>query len=401
MKKSNIRFFKAGIVILIAFSVMVTSVQGATINYETPTINKLNQKQWTTLFYLDYDYGNVPFDALEQVFIDEISSSESVNVVVIQDTLDKPAFIYYIDENHNKTVLEELGEVNMADYITLRDFIEYGKQNYPADSYLLWVVNHGGAWKGACIDETNNGLALSMDGFQKALTESGGVDVICFLACLMASLEAVYELRDVVDVYVGSEDLAWGSSWDGVSGDINQLLTDFPDSSNEEVGEEIVNSFVKQANPPVNKLSISAMKTDKVETLVDALSVLAKYFVTHWFRSYGKVSKAFEKTFLLAQLDQWAEVFLVYDLKGFVENLPETEKTKAVLDAFDEVVIAEAHGEDEVETQGLSIFIQARESPYKLYRTYVNKDTGLDFPVDTWWNEFLFLFILTNRILLK
>ena len=54
----------------------------------------------------------------------------------------------------------------MGDYQTLSYFINYGKQNYPADRYLLWIYNHGGGWKGACMDDTNNDPLLTMDDFQ-------------------------------------------------------------------------------------------------------------------------------------------------------------------------------------------------------------------------------------------
>jgi hypothetical protein len=52
-------------------------------------------------------------------------------------------------------------------------------------------------------------------------------------------------------------------------------------------------------------------------------------------------------------------------------------------------------------THGLSIFFQPRASSYGLFRDYRDENYGLDFAQDTFWNEFLFLFILTNVILKK
>jgi hypothetical protein len=289
----------------------------------------------------------------------------------------------------------------MADYIVLKNFIEYGKEHYPADRYLLWVYDHGGAWKGACLDETDKAIGMTLDKFQKALSETGGVDIICFLACLMSSLEAVYELRNFVDVFVGSEDLAYGSWFDDICGDTNQLLTDSPSLSNEEICIEIVNFFQESNNPPVNKLTMSALRTDKIESLAKAIDDLVRYYCKHWLRYYSFVKKAYDNTFLLSDLDEWAKVFEVYDLRDFIENLPQCTKTKAVLDAFDEAVITEVHGTDMEETHGLSIFFQPRISPYGLLRDYKNKNYGLDFPQDSYWNEFLSLFIFSNVVLRK
>jgi len=399
MKNIKWKSFEAGAMTCILLGVLVTSVQA--VNFETADVfeNQPANKAWTTLYYIDNDFSGGYADPLEMVFIDEIGSTSSVNVVVIQDKLNEPAFIYYIDENHNKVVLEELGEVNMADWQVLRDFISYGKQNYPADRYLLWVVDHGGAWKGACLDETDNAIGMTMQGYQKALSQVGGVDVISFLACLMSSIEVVYELRDLVDVVVGSEDLQYVTAWNGVCGDTNQLLDGSPLVSNEEVGIRIVNSFQEQNNPPVNKLTASAIRTDKIVPLANAVSDLAKYYSSHWLRYYRVVKKAYDNTFLLSDMDEWAAVFEVYDLIDFIENLPQCAKTEAVLEAFNEAVIAEVHGADMEETHGLSIFFQSKVSSYKLFMDYNNKNYGLDFAIDTWWNEFLFRFILTNSIL--
>lgn len=399
MKNKKVGVIKMGILLCTVAIVMIPSVQAVNFNNKASS-NITQNKSWTALFYIDNDYHNGG-DLLESLFIDEISSNENLNVFVIQDKLNGPAFYYFIDESHNKILLEELGEVNMADYKTLRDFINYGKNNYPADRYFLWVVDHGGAWKGACMDDTSGELAMSMDGLQQALTESGGVDIISFLACLMSSLESVYELRDLVDVYIGSEDLAYSAAWNGVCGDTNQLLTDFPELSTEETSIEVVNYFQENVNPYANKLTMSAIRADKVGELTNAVNSLAKYFVFHWIRSYFNVKDAFDSTFLLADLQEWAEVFEVYDLRGFIENLPDSPRKQAALDAFDDAILTEVHGEDRSETHGLSIFFQANKSTYELYRVYRDKKLGLDFPRDFMWDEFLFLFIMTNIILRK
>ncbi|MFA5103163.1 MAG: clostripain-related cysteine peptidase [Candidatus Thermoplasmatota archaeon] len=393
--------FKASVMVGLLLAVCMVGAQATTPENNILPLTKPANKAWTTLYYLDADYSGGYTDPLQQIFLDEIASTSQVNVVVLQDTLDEPAFIYYIDENHTKVILEELGEANMADPQVLQAFLTYGKQQYPAERYLLWVYNHGGAWKGACLDETDNAIAMSLDNFQTALSETGGVDIICFLACLMSSIEAVYELRNDVDVFIGSEDLAYFSWFDNVCGDTNQLLTDSPTLSNEVIGSEIVQFFQENNNPPANKLTISALRTENIASLATAIDDLVSYYTKHWLRSYYSIKNAYNNTFLLSNLEGWAPVFEVYDLRGFIENLPQTTKTEAVLDAFDDVLISEAHGTDMGETHGLSIFFQPRKSPYGLFRDYRDESYGLDFAQDTLWNEFLFLFILTNILLKK
>jgi hypothetical protein len=64
-------------------------------------------------------------------------------------------------------------------------------------------------------------------------------------------------------------------------------------------------------------------------------------------------------------------------------------------------LITEVHGIDMEETHGLSIFFQSRASINGLFRYYRDESYGLDFAQDTFWNEFLFFFILTNVLLKK
>ena len=287
--------------------------------------------------------------------------------------------------------------MNMGDYHTLSYFIEYGKQNYPADRYLLWVYNHGGGWKGACMDETNEDPLLTMDDFQKALTETGGVDIISFFACLMGSLESVYELRDLVDVYVGSEDLAHSVWWDGVCGDTNNLLNIKPELTNEEIGTQIVNFYETQSNPLSSILTVSAIKASKTKALVNAIDDLGNYFLTNWPQIKSDVKAAYDETYLLADLQGWAEVFEVYDLKDFVENLPDLPEKTAVLNAFDEALIHEIHGRNKQETHGISIFFPVQIERYDLLNYYKDEEVSLDFPKDTCWDEFLLKNMIKNR----
>lgn len=398
MKKSNIQLLKASIITLIVLCLCTVTVQASNIELDTKNVENTESKPWTTLYYIDNDFVNPSIlDPIEDLLIDEISSNDNVNVVIIQDKIDGPAFSYYIDENHNKILLEELGEVNMGDYVTLTNFINYGKQNYPAERYLLWVYNHGGGWKGACMDNTNNDPLLSMDDFQKALSETGGVDVISFLACLMSSIESVYELHDLADVYVGSEDLQYTSCYQGICGKTNQLLSENPYLSNDEIGTQIVNFFGESTDPFSNKLTASAIKVNKIPALVDAIDSLAQYFMENWYTSKNNVKTAHENTYQLADLQGWAEIFEVYDLKGFLENLPDLPEKTAALDAFEEVLIHEVHGKSREETHGISIFFPPEKGDYDLLKIYSDEELCLDFVSDTCWDEFLAKFTTRSK----
>jgi hypothetical protein len=364
------------------------------------TISSVSKK-WTALYYLDVDWYSNNFDALEYWFIDEIASNENLNVVVIQDMENDPAFMYYIDENHNKILLEEMGEINMGDYEILRDFISFGKENYPADRYQLNIYNHGGAWMGACID-TTDGDQLIMDEFQKALSETGGVDILVWIGCcLMGSIEAAYELRGLVDVTVGSEDLGFMNWWDNIFDDMCIILKENPDISTIELGESIVNFIDNNPNQASGYLTMSAIDINKIPLLVSSIDELARENVKKLFKGgYRNIRNAHDNTYQLAQLEGYAEQFEVYDLKEFIQNLDSDEKTSELLTVFDDAVITECHGIDRERTNGLSIFFPSTLSRYDLLKYYNNRGVGtdLDFTKDTFWNEFILIYVMTNLL---
>ena len=54
-------------------------------------------------------------------------------------------------------VVEDLGEVNMADGQTLVDFVKWAMENYPADKYALILSDHGMGWPGGWSDPDPGG----------------------------------------------------------------------------------------------------------------------------------------------------------------------------------------------------------------------------------------------------
>lgn len=137
-----------------------------------------------------------------------------------------------------------LGEKNMADPSTLSDFINYSKENFPADHYALILWNHGGAAqkksastpeqrisKAICWDGDNGDDTLYIDELQQALEEnfdsSDRLDILGFDACLMATIEVAYEVKELADYMVASMNYiqADGWSYDRILGDIGTRLT--------------------------------------------------------------------------------------------------------------------------------------------------------------------------------
>lgn len=105
----------------------------------------------------------------------------------------------------------DIGNVDMTDPNQLKAFINYAKQNYPADHYLLVLWNHGGGYAGLLQDQTTAGSGLmSLEELKTALTGVGPLDVVDFDMCLMAGYETLLKIAGLTDYAVFSEEVVPG-----------------------------------------------------------------------------------------------------------------------------------------------------------------------------------------------
>ena len=392
---------------MFVFIILITSVLPITVigfsNHSQICLTEITAKEWTFMLYDDADFQN-GWDPLND-FSSEVYGGDNVNIIVLQDTELESAKLWQIDENHMMILLDEIGEVNMGDYVTLKDFIEYCKKNYPANRYIMDLYDHGAGWKGACKDDTSEGDLLTMDEIQKALAETGGIDIIMFNApCLMGSLESAYEMRNQVDVYIGSEELCGYKL--GLAGLICELLHLQHSLDNYQIGEKIIEFVESLGGDWAPNRTFIAVQTDKLSDLKNTINKLCKDLMLRWFRSYKKIDTARSNTFELGEYPDVKERYRLFDFIGFLEQLLAQNDISQVIQqdindvqtSYDQVIIKESHGANKPDVNGLSIFFpdSLMDGQYIQYR---EKSYGLDFARDTMWDEFLAFYILTNIIL--
>ena len=176
--------------------------------------------KWTILGYFD---GNNPQDQTpeghsyvihDEQELEHIDSTQDIQVVVmlgsfktggnckyyhIQSGLDK------LPDSVSSEVLKDLGKTDMSDPTSLRDFISFGMDKYPADHYLLIIDDHAGGWKGLCSDQINgSGSWMSLSELSSALT-GYDFDIIWFYTPSMATAEVAYQIKDRADYMIASQ----------------------------------------------------------------------------------------------------------------------------------------------------------------------------------------------------
>jgi len=179
-------------------------------------------KDWTILHYGagDNDLGKYTLGNLNEM--EEVGSGDNVNIVAQFDFKGSGCTRYYITRDDNPVlmtspVIEKLGKVNMADPEQLSQFIAFGMKKYPARHYMLILDSHGNAWKGLSLEESSNGrmtLPVLRRSIEKAEQESGArLDILAFDACLMASTETAYEMRNTASYMIASEQISGYKAW--------------------------------------------------------------------------------------------------------------------------------------------------------------------------------------------
>jgi hypothetical protein len=378
-----------------------------------------NPAKWTILLYDDADFSNA-YDPLTSL-VNNVGSTENINLLVLCDKEFDDANIYLLNEEYQQVLKENLGEVNMGNYSTLRYFLGYAKTNFPAERYLLTLYNHGGGWLGACWDTTNNSDNLEMDEINRALYETGGVDIITFSACSMGCIESVYELRNVVDVYIGSEEQhGFGMYWL----EIPFILDEFANESTNALAEKIIEIY-KQSYPYFGTifdwtiglltqkllgilpyppaLTISAIDANKISTLASSIDNLSKILI----ENYDKYKSVLSKVRIWVEdyprpmtiMSPFGDTIDIIDFVNRIDiarvqkEIPQLHLEIENIKKFhNQLIIDEHHQIGHRKSHGLSIYYPPQINPiyYKKFSDlYVKCD--LDFTIDTHWDEFLLL----------
>ncbi|MHA1212605.1 MAG: clostripain-related cysteine peptidase [Candidatus Heimdallarchaeota archaeon] len=370
---------------------------------------------WVVMNYFDGD-NNLEAEVLDDVNeLEEGFGGTSIKVLALVDrtagydttngdwTSTRLYDISYDDtDTITSTLVQDYGELNMGAGATLEAFIDYCFANYGADHYWLNLWDHGGGIDGICWDDTNSGDKLTMDEMQTAIqnseTTSGKtLDVISHDACLMNMIEVAYELRDLADYFVASEESVPGDGFDYYS-IIDYLVTN-PGSNASALSEELVDTYETFYDPIVDYVTISALNL----TAMDAFEYDVNQFAGNLSivvndGQGASIDEAFFNT--LTFYDEY-----IVDFQNFVEEILTNATLMAaytnletaannLITEFSSLIVANyQHSVYSGDANGVSIFMpyyNTINSPYITHYLDVDDSfTGMDWQTGTLWDEFL------------
>jgi hypothetical protein len=164
-------------------------------------------KAWTLMFYFAADNNLDSVMTHEYTRLREASNNSNVNIIAFWDGIVSDARYDVFFPGGGDRIPK--GEQNTGDPTTLEQFVTWSMQAYPANHYALIIADHGHGVTGVAFDDSSSGDYLSPNEIKDALSTVAELDIIYMHACLMATIESGYQLRDTTDYYVASESIGW------------------------------------------------------------------------------------------------------------------------------------------------------------------------------------------------
>ena len=332
-------------------------------------------KPYTIMIYmngsdLESDFGAATTDLVEM--LDSGLDSRNANVIILTGGTNRwqnaviPASECLIWEMADGWLYEatSMGLVNMGAPATLRDFIRYGIEHYPAEKYGLIMWDHGGgSIAGFGHDEKFNDDALTLHDMKLAFEEAGlkdnKLEFLGFDACLMATVEMAVLAADFAHVLIASEDLEPGDGWDYV---FLSALNQNPRMSGIDLGKVIVDTFMDFYGPDSDELlALSVIDLAHVQHVMDTMGRLMTL-------ASGSIKSQKEPSFYqLAQIrgitrtfgegsprDNYSDMVDIGDMAKLLSEFFPRESA-AVLSALNRCVMYNRHNSD-IDLYGLSTF---------------------------------------------
>ncbi len=239
------------------------------------------------MVYMAADNDMAVFADSDLAEMEQVGSSDEVSIVV---QMDKP-----YEGCHRLGILpdtfavfEDLGIIDMCDWHTLFEFMDWGMRTWPADHYLVILWDHGTGWtaqpRRTFGSDYSSGRQMSIaeGDFQNAFNamySSVGekIDLLAIDACAMQQVEIAYEVRDYAKIFLAPQGL-WpllGFPYN----DILQVMRDDPGIGGTDLAARTV-TVCRDRYIGIQPLAIAAVRLDRLERLAEGWRDLAEEIMT-------------------------------------------------------------------------------------------------------------------------
>lgn len=380
------------------------------------TARTTTQGKWTVLVYLNAANDLFSFSTLNVNQMEQVAGNPNVRFVV-QWKQSKSAFggstfdgvrRYLVKPDNTSAIVSEVVQSNirdnsgnaldMGDAQTLNDFIKWGKENYPADRYVLVLWNHGNGWKRSSDGLTSRAFSYddefgtSIKSWETDAALAGNhFDIIAWDASLMQMMEVAYEVRGFADYVVGSEESPPGEGYPYHL--IFDQFRDSPDATTLNLAKSFVDGMEEQAQPgnlyQFRKITQSVLDTGQLNNVATNLSALAGELITHRLSMAAQIAsiRLNAQSFSPASNRVYRDlVDICFRLEGDL-TIPLAVRTAAsnLRTSVATAVVHEYSNAESPNSHGLAIDFSANLT----YASFRSDYERMKLAQDTMWNEFL------------
>lgn len=339
---------------------------------------------WTILVFLNGDNDLESSAILNMNQMEQIGSTQDCRIVVQidratgYDTSDgdwTDTRRYLITQDPDSSRINSLrldtsplGELDMGDWQTLRDFVNWGMTNFPADHYCVILWDHGTGWRVAGSADVpsqkkyiswdmSTGNTINVRSIPFAFAGAPDTcDVIAFDACLMQQMEVAYELRNTALYQVASpaEEPAPGYPYHKWLAHIGATTT--PKNLCSHIIREYVDYYT------YNGIIMSAVDLTRMDGLASAVNDYANVLITKKDIFGPQFATARTSTLNYSTcgggserytIDLWEYASRTQAVVGFDIQ----DEWTALQTAFANAVFDEAHNADTPTAKGLAIYL--------------------------------------------
>lgn len=258
----------------------------------------------------------------------------------------------------------DLPLASMGEASTLRNFLEWGVKNYPAEKMGVILWGHGlGSTGGVCRDDLFDKDRLTLEEMDNALAAvsekmTDKFEFVGFDACYMATLEAADMLTSYADYMIASQELEPANGWNYTA--LGDLLGSEPEADWKKIAETVCDAFTEDSSDS----SYADMITLSVTDLTKIDDVLVK-FNDYAYELCGKLNSK-DELWEYQRYLEGAEHFGTRTFQRGCANAADlldavkagagfTDKAIAAAEAIEDAVIYKSSGKDHRNACGLSV----------------------------------------------
>ncbi|MCW5941557.1 MAG: hypothetical protein KIS66_04955 [Fimbriimonadaceae bacterium] len=373
---------------------------GATLTVQPFTPRRT---KWTVLVYMNaandlYSYSPLNFNQIESVaqnaevrFVVQWKQSTSLFTGSIFNGTRRYLVRPDTSSGIASQLVQEMGSVDMGAPGTLRDFVDWGTTNFPADRTALVIWNHGSGWRRSAPEgravsyDDETGHAIQTWDLGEALG-AHRFDILAWDASLMQMAEVAYEVKDQARYVVGSEESPPAEGYPYHT--IFDKFRDRPDDPTATLCRAFVDGMLGVPAYATRKITQSVVDSTALGGLATAVDLLAAVLIAN----KDTIGLAVQETRALSQSYSQTAVRYYRDLYDVCLHLesrdvPVTVKTAAanVRAAIGTTVVFEGHNTNSPRSNGIAIDF----SPNDRFSSDATDYRRMRFAADTRWDEWL------------